>query len=399
MTATITQPSFQNDQKTLIDELLKSELFESLPIESIEEYLRSYENVFGIIALELLIEECLEKLKNREYKKLLELLSIFMNAKKESLAVEEKDLPPLNIEGSITPKTVGESLTIDELHEIARCIEVRLAELVFSNEINLDEAQSLIENFYDLSPAEICMYTDEILEMLIENVHELKANELVGLIYSFQSKPIKLENSKTQTTTTLLTPKTISLDQALSTEHEYTLGEHITHLKEIEKALQRLEDIGAITQDQAEQIFESLNRIPFASDEFKSKVLEVAIEVKYREVENDILPVLHQSVELTGRSNSAKHASSNIEKIVSSNAALNSTSNEIKITAIPDGLKVVIEKAGVVLYKDAEGKPAGHAHVKEDGSLEYHPPGHECGPLCAHDTPEPLTIQPIQLNS
>ncbi len=286
------QPREVADDK--IDEIVKelSELQENgvRSFINLESYLRWYKNVYGLIALELMIEECREAIKQKKNKELLAIINKLaqmrqqharytgevvdfsaeddknvlaplpgMSADLEELDTEqvqaiiaeyEQYFSELDIESIVNAaakRNLGEEgfVSFDEIAALIKSVEERLTLLVDAGEITQEKADLIIEMANALDVRRFTDMTLQEQKELITQIATLDVDQVRDLIIEINEREL-----------------VVTADERLFDEAGFvSFDEMAVLIKSVEERMALLVEAGEITQEKAQVIIDMVNDI------------------------------------------------------------------------------------------------------------------------------------------
>ncbi|HQZ14968.1 MAG TPA: hypothetical protein PLT55_03920, partial [Acidimicrobiia bacterium] len=167
-------------------------------VSDVESFLDWYRNIFGQIALEILIADCKDAVKKKEYKKLLEIINGTQRFPKsysidqaEMLIDEyEKEFENLNKDAVQTQEDLPyevEAIAFGEIVNFVDSLEDRLAQLVVNGDISAEEARVAIDELRDIDASKFATLFAEDIEHMGKQVQNFALSDFENLSHSINS--------------------------------------------------------------------------------------------------------------------------------------------------------------------------------------------------------------------
>jgi len=230
-------------------------------VSDVESFLDWYRNIFGQIALEILIADCKDAVKKKEYKKLLEIINGTQRFPKsysidqaEMLIDEyEKEFENLNKDAVQTQEDLPyevEAIAFGEIVNFVDSLEDRLAQLVVNGDISAEEARVAIDELRDIDASKFATLFAEDIEHMGKQVQNFALSDFENLSHSINSLEV---------------PERVSSLVDLADNEIVTFGQVQTMFKDVELSIDKMVEKGEITVGQAVDLVSKFEDTPVSN--------------------------------------------------------------------------------------------------------------------------------------
>lgn len=273
---------------------------------SLESYIEWYRNVFGQLALEMLIEDCKKALRDKDYKKMLAIVATLATAHRQTLdtpaPVKEEleiETPPLTL-GEIElllseyekyfdeiemgelvadeiEKVLNEDrfISFEEVSNLVNSVESHLANLVNVGELTEDQAQEIIIELKDIEVGKFCSLSAEELEATMSELPFLTVDEIKQLVQNFELREnIEINEAAKMFGEDGFLDLGADIFNISKSNAELTFAEIQGRASEFEAKLVELVESGKISSDQAYELRDKFRSAPI---ELTPEIAEAAI--------------------------------------------------------------------------------------------------------------------------
>lgn len=262
----------------------------AISISSLEEYLTWYLNIYGQIALEIFIEDCKKALREKDYKKLLEVISTmqsrsknFLEVEVESPTPEKTDLTPerlntileeyeiyfneLGIEEFV--KEEGQNfdetghVSFSQVVELVGAFESQIENLVKNGDLEQEKAEEIIAELKEIEVGKFSSLGENEIEEIIEKLPHLDAEEINAVIQDIGER----ENLELVESSKIFGEAGfVSFDENLNEWRNSTADKNFAEINEVqaqfEAELVHMVETGKITSDQAYELRDKFVNAP-----------------------------------------------------------------------------------------------------------------------------------------
>ncbi len=227
-------------------------------LSDLETYFEWYRNVFGEVALELLLDDCRDALRERDYEELLnvinQVLALHSNHKKQAIAEPTFQKVPFKAERrlgiaamagiqSISEMTIEsaeytkqETRTFGEIAAVVSAWEIRLAELVAAGDITQEEAAALVEDIRNIEIDKFAQLTLEEYKNILTMAKRMDYRDIEEAVFMLDTAVVRTSDHT---------------ERMMGEEGFTTFAEVSTLFKEVNEKLNELVESGDITISQA----------------------------------------------------------------------------------------------------------------------------------------------------